>query len=192
LSLYRSQGDLIEECDREIEKLVAAFEPRVDPDEKPMPEDRKQKQRKRKKKSGSADFNLRAEAYQLLGVDLTQIPGLMTLVFLLSAKWDETGLDGPQPRISFPGWDCAPTTTSAEERCCGEALAEPRTARELCSDWRLTRCIAIRHRWATISAAGKQTRSGRRHHRDSAQDRDHLLHDGEQAGRVRHLALGEP
>ena len=90
LSLYRSHRDLIDECDREIEKLVAAFEPRVDPDEKPMPEDRKQKQRKRKKKSGSADFNLRAEAYKLFGVDLTQIPGLMTLVFRL---FSEVGRD---------------------------------------------------------------------------------------------------
>jgi transposase len=34
LSLYRSHRDLIDECDREIEKLVTAFEPRVDPDEK--------------------------------------------------------------------------------------------------------------------------------------------------------------
>ena len=90
LSLYRSHRGLIDECDREIEKLVAAFEPRVDPEEKPMPEDRKQKQRKRKKKSGSADFNLRAEAYKLFGVDLTQIPGLMTLVFML---FSEVGRD---------------------------------------------------------------------------------------------------
>ena len=90
LSLYRSHRDLIDECDREIEKLVAAFEPRVDPDERPMPEDRKQKQRKRKKKSGSPDFNMRAEAYKLFGVDLTQIPGLMTLVFML---FSEVGRD---------------------------------------------------------------------------------------------------
>ena len=83
LSLYRSHRGLIDECDREIEKLIAAFEPRVDPEEKPLPEDRKQKQRKRKKKSGSADFNIRAEAYKLFGVDLTQIPGLMTLVYML-------------------------------------------------------------------------------------------------------------
>ena len=90
LSLYRSHRDLIDECDKEIEKLVAAFAPRVDPDEKPMPEDRKQKQRKRKKKSGSPDFNMRAEAYKLFGVDLTQIPGLMTLVFML---FSEVGRD---------------------------------------------------------------------------------------------------
>lgn len=90
LSLYRSHRDLIDECDKEIEKLVAAFEPRVDPDEKPMPEDRKQKQRKRKKKSGSPDFDMRTEAYKLFGVDLTQIPGLMTLVFML---FSEVGRD---------------------------------------------------------------------------------------------------
>jgi transposase len=90
LSLYRSHRDLIDECDKEIEKLVAAFEPRVDPDAKPMPDDRKQKQRKRKKRSGSPDFNMRAEAYKLFGVDLTQIPGLMTLVFML---FSEVGRD---------------------------------------------------------------------------------------------------
>ena len=92
LSLYRSHGELISQCDREIEKLVASFEPKVDPDEKPMPEDRKQKQRRRKKKSGSPDFNMRTEAYKLFGVDLTQIPGLnlMTLVFML---FSEVGRD---------------------------------------------------------------------------------------------------
>ncbi len=47
LSLYRSHRNLINECEQEIEKLVAAFEPRMDSEEKPMPADRKQKQRKR-------------------------------------------------------------------------------------------------------------------------------------------------
>lgn len=90
LLLYRSHRDLIDECDKEIEKLVAAFEPRVDPDEKPMPEDRKQKQRKRKKKSGSPDFNMRAEAYKLFGVDLTQIPCAK------AKRTDDTGLHAVQ------------------------------------------------------------------------------------------------
>jgi transposase len=69
---------------------VAAFEAKVDPAEKPMPEDRKQKQRKRKKKSGSPDFDMRTEAYKLFGVDLTQIPGLMMLVLML---FSEVGRD---------------------------------------------------------------------------------------------------
>ncbi|MEO5937169.1 MAG: IS110 family transposase [Terriglobales bacterium] len=74
LFLYGSYRDQINHCDKEIEKLVAAFKPKVDPAEKPMPEDRKQKQRQRKKKSGSPDFDMRTEAYKLFGVDLTQIP----------------------------------------------------------------------------------------------------------------------
>ena len=90
LSLYRSYRDQISDCDQEIEKLVTAFEPKADPEQKPMPEDRKQKQRRRKKKSGSPDFNMRTEAYKLFGVDLTQVPGLMMLVFML---FSEVGRD---------------------------------------------------------------------------------------------------
>ena len=74
LSLYRIYREQINDCDEEIEKLVAACEPKVDPEDKPLPEDRKQKQRRRKKKSGSPDFDMRTEAYKLFGVDLTQIP----------------------------------------------------------------------------------------------------------------------
>lgn len=90
LSLYRSYRDQINDCDQEIEKLVAAFEPKVDPEQKPLPEDRKQKQRRRKKKSGSPDFDMRTQAYKLFGVDLTQVPGLMMLVFML---FSEVGRD---------------------------------------------------------------------------------------------------
>jgi transposase len=90
LSLYRSYRDQINDCDKEIERLVAAFEPKVDPEERPLPGDRKQKQRQRRKKSGNPDFDMRTEAYRLFGVDLTQIPGLMMLVFML---FSEVGRD---------------------------------------------------------------------------------------------------
>jgi hypothetical protein len=90
LSLYRSDRDQINDCDQEIERLVAAFEPKVDPEERPLPEDRKQKQRRRRKKSGNPDFDMRTEAYRLFGVDLTQVPGLMMLVFML---FSEVGRD---------------------------------------------------------------------------------------------------
>jgi hypothetical protein len=89
LLLYRSHGELISQCDQEIEKPVATFEPKVDPEDKPMPEDRK-KQRRRKKKTGSPAFDMRTEAYKLFGVDLTQILGLMTLVLML---FSEVGRD---------------------------------------------------------------------------------------------------
>src|SRR5580692_11085484 len=64
LWLYRSHVEQISNCDREIEKLVAAFEPKADPEEKPMPEDRKQKQRRRRKKSGSPEFDVRTDSLQ--------------------------------------------------------------------------------------------------------------------------------
>jgi len=86
LELYRYYREQIRACDQEIEKLVAGFEPKVDPSQKPLPEDRKKQQRRRKKKSGSPDFDMRTEAYKLFGVDLTQIPGLMMLVFMLFSE----------------------------------------------------------------------------------------------------------
>jgi transposase len=101
LSLYRSHREQIEDCDREIEQLLAAFTPQADPAQKPMPEDRKHKQRKQyqrrrrnkrncKHEDNSPGFDMRTEAYKLFGVDLTQIPGLMMLVFML---FSEVGRD---------------------------------------------------------------------------------------------------
>jgi transposase len=90
LLLYRQHLEQISECDREIERLVTALDPRVDPDDRPLPADRKQRRRRRRNKSGNPDFNLRTEAYKLFGVDLTQIPGLMMLAMTL---FSEVGRD---------------------------------------------------------------------------------------------------
>jgi hypothetical protein len=104
----------------------------VDPDEKPLPEDRKQKQRKRKKKSGHPDFNMRAEAYKLYGVDLTQIPGLMTLVFML---FSEVGRDMSRwptaAHCSLPGYlaiSCAVAFTSGSTRAANSQRPGKKTA----------------------------------------------------------------
>jgi transposase len=98
LLLYRSYRDQIGDCDKEIETLVAAFTPKADPAVKPLPEDRKKRQRQRRKKTGHPDFDMRTEAYKLFGVDLTQIPGLMMLVFMLfsevgrdMSRWPDAG-----------------------------------------------------------------------------------------------------
>ncbi|MGB7847846.1 MAG: IS110 family transposase [Candidatus Acidiferrum sp.] len=78
--LYRTYQQLIVGCDLEIEKLLPLFEPRRDPEEKPLPPDRKRNRggNKRRKKHGDPNprFNLRTETYKLFGVDVTQIPGL--------------------------------------------------------------------------------------------------------------------
>jgi len=86
LDLYRQHLKQISECDKQIEKLVVTFEPRVDPQQKPLPADRKKRQRGRRKKSGHPGFDMRTEAYKLFGVDLTQIPGLMMLVLMLFSE----------------------------------------------------------------------------------------------------------
>jgi hypothetical protein len=110
--------------------LIAAFEPKADPEDNPLPPDRKQKQRRRKKNNGSPEFDMRTEAYKLFGVDLTQIPGLMTLVFMLFSEVGRDMSRWPTALTLSPGWGCAPTTTSAEAKYSGEARAEPRVEAE--------------------------------------------------------------
>jgi transposase len=94
--IFQSYQELITACDEEIEKLVIAFEPRVDPAERPLPADRKEKQRKQKVKgvipgnNPKTGFDMRTEVYKLFGVDVTQIPGLMMTALPL---FSETGRD---------------------------------------------------------------------------------------------------
>ena len=90
--MYQHYQEQIAACDEEIEKLLVAFPPWVDPEEKPLPPDRKKKQRGRKKKNVSpkTGFDLRTESYKLFGVDLTQVPGLNAMVLTL---FSEVGRD---------------------------------------------------------------------------------------------------
>jgi transposase len=82
---YKHYQDQIAACDEQIEKMLLAFEPRVDPRQRPLPPDRKRKQTGRKTNNinPKTGFDLRTESYKLFGVDLTQIPGLMTMVLTL-------------------------------------------------------------------------------------------------------------
>jgi transposase len=89
---YQHYQEQITACDEEIEKLLMAFVPRVDPAERPLPPDRKHKQRAGKNKNANpkTGFDLRTESYRLFGVDLTQIPGLMAMILTL---FSEVGRD---------------------------------------------------------------------------------------------------
>ena len=92
--LYAEYQQQLAECDAEIERLVSEFEPRVDPEVKPLPPDSKKRSRnyakKRKKRvpkqPGAQAFDLRTEVYKLFGVDVTQIPGLEFLALLLFSE----------------------------------------------------------------------------------------------------------
>ncbi|HEX2714032.1 MAG TPA: IS110 family transposase [Candidatus Acidoferrales bacterium] len=95
--LYAEYQREIAECDGEIERLVGCFQPRVDPEVKPLPPDQKKnrnyaKSRKRRTrpKSSTRKFDLRTEVYKLFGVDVTQIPGLE---FLALQLFSEVGRD---------------------------------------------------------------------------------------------------
>jgi transposase len=90
--MYRHYQEQITACDAEIEKMLVALQPRVDPQEKPLPPDRKKKKHRARQKKGALNtgFDLRTESYKLFGVDLTQIPGLMLMVLTL---FSEVGRD---------------------------------------------------------------------------------------------------
>jgi len=94
--IYQHYQEQIAACDEEIEKLVTGFPPRVDPETRPLPPDRKKKLRKRHRRTpepgphSKAVFDTRTEAYKLFGVDVTQIPGLLLMVFRL---FSEVGRD---------------------------------------------------------------------------------------------------
>jgi hypothetical protein len=76
---YRIYQQQIVNCDLEIEKMLQGFAPGIDPGERPLPPDRKRNRAgsKRRRKNGHPhpEFDLRTEAYKLLGVDVSQIPG---------------------------------------------------------------------------------------------------------------------
>jgi transposase len=89
---YQHYQEQILACDEEIEKLVLAFQPRVDPEQRPLPPNRKRQRKGRKERNVNpkTGFDLRTESYKLFGVDLTQVPGLLVMVLTL---FSEVGRD---------------------------------------------------------------------------------------------------
>lgn len=75
----------INACDTELQKLYAAFEPKVDPGQKPL------QPRQGTPSKNEPPFDLRLYLYQMTGVDLTRIDGInvLTVQTLIS----EIGLD---------------------------------------------------------------------------------------------------
>lgn len=84
--LYRAIIGAIEECDREIERTLGEFEPRVDPGEQPPPPGSKKRKTRRTKRTGDFRFDTRREAYRLFGVDVTEIPGVGGMALTLFSE----------------------------------------------------------------------------------------------------------
>ena len=75
LESYRHYQRLITHCDEELERLLHAFDSRVDPAAHPLPP---ASSAHKKPQRNEPRFDLRTEMYRILGVDLTQVPGLNT------------------------------------------------------------------------------------------------------------------
>jgi len=194
--IYQQYQDWITACDAEIEKLVVGFEPRVDPAERPLPPDRKEKPRKRKKRGAipgtnpKTGFDMRTEAYQLFGVDVTRIPGLMMTPLKL---FSEVGRDMSRwPTADhFASWlGLCPDNDISGGRVLWKGMRGTRN-----QAGQLFRMAAfglhhelspmgdhLRRMKSKIGPAAAQTAT--------AQNRDHLLHDAEEAGRIRRIHLG--
>lgn len=86
LAAYRHYQSLVAQTDVEVEHLLAAFDSRVDPRETPLPAAAS----RRKPRRNEFRFDLRTELYRILGIDLTQVPGLnaSTLTFFAEVGAD--------------------------------------------------------------------------------------------------------
>lgn len=103
--LYAEYQHQIAECDAEIERLVASFQPRLDPEVEPLPADQKKnrncaKSRKRRAQpqSRTREFDLRTEVYKLYGVDVRRFPAWSFLALRLFSEGAGT-CPGGQPGL---------------------------------------------------------------------------------------------
>ena len=88
LAAYRHYQQLMGECDTEIQKLLAEFDSQIDPIAHPLSAP---KSSHRKPQRNEPRFDLRSELYRILGVDLTQVPGLNSIT--IHTVFSEIGMD---------------------------------------------------------------------------------------------------
>jgi transposase len=74
LQAYRYYQQLIADCDQQIEQHLQAFNSRIDPLTLPP-----RKGSHKKPRGNEPAFDLRGHLYRILGVDLTQVPGIDAL-----------------------------------------------------------------------------------------------------------------
>jgi hypothetical protein len=187
--LYRTYQQQMVKCDQEIEKLVGGLEPRVDPEEKPLPPDRKRYRgaKKRAKKNGQPDtgFNLRTEAYKLFGVDVTQIPGLETMALPL---FGEVGRDMSNwPTADhFASWQGA-VPGQRHQRRSGTVEGHTESPQPCWTNVPASRLFSASqsHPDGRLPPPDEdQTGARRSDHCDRPQDRSDLLHHGEKPSGV--------
>jgi transposase len=75
LQAYRHYQTWIAHCDQEIAKYLKEFDSKIDVEQHPLPPE----QHGHKPRKNEFRFDMRAELYRILGVDLTAVPGLNAL-----------------------------------------------------------------------------------------------------------------
>jgi len=102
LEAWRYHRKLIADCDDEVQKHLAQFASKTDPKDKPLP--RARKVSSSKVYSSKPDYDLRNEHYRILGVDLTEVPGINTV--LVQTLLAEVGPDLSKFRsaAAFASW----------------------------------------------------------------------------------------
>ena len=100
LTAYRQHGELIAACDAEIEQLLKEFSSGDGGGGEVVPETKL----RRKPRHNEMNFDLRAHLHRILGVDLTEIPGIKTLT--AHALFTEVGRDLSKFRsgAAFASW----------------------------------------------------------------------------------------
>ena len=88
--MYASYVRAIEECDQQICRFLGGLEPKVDVRKNPLPTDNKRRTKRNNKRTGDFRFDVRTEAYQRFGVDVTRIPGVGGIAISL---YSELGSD---------------------------------------------------------------------------------------------------
>jgi hypothetical protein len=132
LALYEAYTTQLAECDRQLEQHYATLKPRFDPDDPDQPLGPDPKPNTHSK--NAPDYDVRRELFELVGVDLTVIPGLKT---------------------SAPGWGSPHITILPAARSSARARSPPTTAPARSCAWRLSRSDAAGVDWPPTTARKK-------------------------------------
>jgi hypothetical protein len=151
LTAYRHYQELMAECDREIERLMALLDSKIDPPGKdPMPPANPGRHKRRK---NQFHFEMRSELNRVFGVDRPPSPASARSPRIPCwPRSDPTSAASLRLRPSPVGLPCARPTRRAVARCCRPRPARP-TAVPAAPCASPPRPWPVRaHIWVTITA----------------------------------------
>ena len=149
LTSYRAYQALILECDKEIQTVLAHFPTQADPAAMPTPTPKPHQPQR-----NQFHFDLPAEHYRILGVDLTRVPGLETLsVPPCCRKWIRICPPFPRKGSSLPGSACVPIDASPGAACYPLARGRSGSGWPAPYAWAPSLCTTASPVWANSTGA---------------------------------------